>query len=79
LDVPLGALAAAWLAGEPDAEPVLLGTLLGMRRGPVDDNLPVAVDCGTHIIVAHLIPHRGPKGARRPVLMAVPRASIIRA
>jgi hypothetical protein len=73
----LGALAAAWLAGE-DVEDELIGLLLGLHS-PGDDAVPLAVDCGSHVIVAGLIPHRGPPGTRRPVLLAVPKADIIRA
>jgi hypothetical protein len=76
----LGALAAAWLAGtDPDAEATLTGYVLGMQPGPVDGAVPVGVDCGTHILVVHLIPHRGPEAVRHPVLMAIPKADIVRA
>jgi hypothetical protein len=75
-----GALATSWLEGtDPLAEAILIGYLLGVQGGPVTGKAPVAVDCGTHLIVAHLIPHQAPEGARRPVLLVIRKADIVRA
>jgi hypothetical protein len=72
-------LAMAWLEGtDPLAEATLIGYLLGVQGGPVTGKDPLAVDCGTHLIVAHLIPHRAPEGSRYPVLMCLPKSSIVR-